>query len=332
MTPTWHPYLQNSPYEPLRDIGFKIASSGSGSSYTENGTTLATFTTLTCDSTTLPERVRLMQPTGENYWLFGHGFDDLVTNENWANGWEVHFADQLELYIHAIKNLEPSRSIFLDMGANIGTHALRLAAHGYETHAWEPTHANYVLLHCALAFSNLKAPVRFNHFGLGAQAQSACVESVGNNMGDSVVNVDTTCEAAKRVDIGTLDHYYRSFLRGRKVALIKIDIQGFEFLALDHGRELFDSDDAPPVVIFEWEPYRMTDKGNPADLFRFFERRGYVMFNVNDGAVIESTKMTDAELEALNASVEDVAAIKSEWKEKAEARGYVFNGGSLSKV
>jgi FkbM family methyltransferase len=165
-----------------------------------------------------------------------------------------------------------------------------MAAHGYKTHAFEPTNANYVLTHCALALSNIKAPVRFNHFGLGAETQSACIESVGNNMGDSVAHVEyTNCDAAKRAEIGTLNHYYNSFLRSRKVALIKIDIRGFELIAFEHGTDLFDSEDAPEVVIFEWEPYRMRNKGsNPSDLFRFFEKRGYLMFNVNDGIVIDS--------------------------------------------
>jgi hypothetical protein len=120
-TPTWHPYLQSSPYKPLRALGSTIASSARGDPYTENGISLATFSALTCDWDTLPDRVRMIRPTGETYWLFGHGFDDLVTNENWVNGWEVNFADQLELYLRAIKDLEDSRSIFIDMGANIGT-------------------------------------------------------------------------------------------------------------------------------------------------------------------------------------------------------------------
>lgn len=334
MRPTWHPYIQSSPYNPLSALE-SLRSSASGDPFTEDSIELATFSTFTCDFSTLPDRVRMMRPHGEDYWLFGHGFQDVVTDINWNGGWEVDFANILEQYLRTIKHVEPSRGIFLDLGANIGTHTLRMAAHGYETHAFEPTHANYVLTHCALASSSKAigtTPVRFNRFGLGASARSVCIESVGYNMGDSVAQLDyTSCDdVANEARIGTLDHYYRTFLRGRKVALVKMDVQGFELIALQHGTELFDSEDAPEVVVFEWEPQRIRSKGNtPSELFRFLEARGYRMFGLTEGKFIDSLHMSDAELEALHPTVLDVAAIKSSWMTKAESAGYEFLGGII---
>lgn len=342
--PGWQPSSSPSSWhESLRTSVSKFASaSTSGDSYSEDGIKLQTFSKITCDWDTLPDRIRTSRHEVEGtasrgYWLFNHGFGDVVSDGNWGlGGWELNFGNVMERYLRAISRLEPSRHIFLDMGANIGTHTVHMAAHGYETHAWEPTHANYVLTHCALAMSNLPAPVRFNHFGLGAKASTACIESVGYNMGDSVANVDfSTCEPANTASIGTLDHYYRTFLRGRKVALVKIDVQGFELIAFEHGRQLFDSQDAPEIVIFEWEPERMTLKGsNAAGMFRFLEERDYVMFDMGNGAVIESTKLTDLELEELHFKdgvfmLQDVVAMKRSWKKKAESEGLVFHGGHL---
>jgi FkbM family methyltransferase len=319
--------------------------------YSQGGLDLPTFfTPFTCDPKTLPQRVRMVRREHEDYVLLEHGFKDFVSDYNWNakgdDGWEDGLTRQMELYLKAIKALEPSRASFIDLGANIGTHLLHLASRGYETHGFEPTYANYVLTHCSLALSGIAGPVRFNHFGLGDKVQSVCMDSVSWNMGDTRVNASRQCEATNRAKMDTLDNYYRTFLRGRKVALLKIDIQGFEIPALRHGTGLFDSNDAPEVVMLEYEPIRIRAEGyDPPELIRYFEERDYSIwhfgkapFGIITPDYVNGTSVAwkESDLHAFDnaeggSGYFDLVAIKRPWQAKAKNAGYKFTGGTLLK-
>lgn len=291
----------------------------------------------------------MIRRTHESYVLLGHGFEDVVTNYNWDvegdDGWENGLTKQMELFMVAIKKLEPSRTIFLDVGANIGTHMLHLASRGYETHGFEPTYANYVLAHCALAISRLTGPIRFNHFGLGDEVGSVCMDSTSWNIGDSKVNTKEQCDLTKRAKLDTLDNYYDNFLHGRKVALLKIDIQGYEVAALLHGTKLFNSTNAPEVVFFEYEPANLMLQGSdPQDLVQYFESRNYDIWHFGEkpfgiaapdflnGTSVPWKEKDVFSLENIDGGSYDLIAIKKAWKSSAEEAGYHFVGGTLQQT
>ncbi|KAF1845393.1 uncharacterized protein K460DRAFT_416660 [Cucurbitaria berberidis CBS 394.84] len=319
--------------------------------YSQNGVELPTFfTPFTCDPRTLPQRVRMIRRTHEDYVLLGHGFSDVITDYNWDtqgnDGWENDLTRQMKLYLNAIEALEPSRAIFIDLGANIGTHMLHLASRGYETHGFEPAYANYVLTHCSLAFSDITGLVRFNHFGLGDKVQSVCMSSVSGNMGDTTVATTRQCGTTERANMDTLDNYHHKFLWGRKVALLKIDIQGSEIAALQHGKTLFDSDNAPEVVMLEYEPISIRAEGyDPPELIKYFEQRDYSIWHFGSspfGSVTpeyangtsvawkESDLYTFDDAEG-GIGYFNLVAIKRPWKMKAENAGYKFTGGTLMR-
>jgi len=339
----------------LPDFSFLQTSS----TYRRDGLDLATFSApFTCDPGALPPRVRMIRRTHENYILLGHGFEDTVTNYSWDvdgdDGWENDLTLQMELFMSAIKALEPARTVFLDIGVNIGTHMLHLASRGYETHGFEPTYANYVLAHCALAISKLTGAIRFNHFGLGDKVKTVCMDSdtwvwdnITNwNMGDSRVRVDTSqhCDPTQRATLDTLDNYTDEFLSGRKVSLLKIDIQGYEIAALLHGTRLFDSGNAPPVVVLEYEPHLLRMQGaHPPDLIRYFESRDYGIWHSGtkpagkatphfiNGTSVSWRESDVSALESFERGSYDLIAIKKEWKVRAEEAGYHFVGGTIEK-
>jgi FkbM family methyltransferase len=299
----------------------------------------------------------MIRRTHENYILLGHGFEDTVTNYSWNvegdDGWENDLTLQMELFMEAIKFMEPSRTVFLDIGVNIGTHMLHLASRGYETHGFEPNYANYILTHCALAISKLTGLIRFNHFGLGDKVRSVCMDtdtwiwdSVTTwNMGDSRVNTEEHCDPTQQATLDTLDNYYDKFLHGRKVALLKIDIQGSEIAALMHGTKLFDSSNAPEVVVLEYEPHLLRKLGaDPPDLIRYFESRDYSIWHIGpkpagkaapdflNGTSVPWRESDISALESFERGSYDLIAIKKAWKSSAEKAGYQFVGGTVQKT
>jgi FkbM family methyltransferase len=316
-----------------------------GVPYRQQGLELETFQgPFTCDKKALPRKVRMIRRVDENYVLLGHGTPDLVTDYNWDgygnDGWENDLTQQMLLYLKAVKALERSRTTFMDLGANIGTHMLHIAAQGFETHGFEPTYSNYALVHCSLAFSGFGSSVRFNHFGVGDKVEEVCMESVPGNMGDSRVDdTGTRCQKEQRAMIGTLDNYYDRFLRRKRVGVMKIDIQGFEIAALQHGTHLFDSYNAPEVVMFEYEPIRMRAQGyNPPDLIKYFEDRHYSLWHFGtqpygylvNGSYAPWSKEHE-EIFGTAGGYFDLVAVKNDWKKKAEIAGYRFEGGNIQK-
>ncbi|KAF2648244.1 hypothetical protein K491DRAFT_699065 [Lophiostoma macrostomum CBS 122681] len=139
--------------------------------------------------------------------------------------------------------------------------------------------------------------------------------------------------------IDTLDNYYHCFLRRKRVAVMKIDIQGFELAALRHGTHLFDSYNAPEVVMMEYEPIRLRGQGyNPPDLIKYFEERHYSVYHFGtgpftyliNGTFVPWTKDHE-DLFGNAGGYFDLVAIKKDWKKKAENAGYRFEGGNIQR-
>jgi hypothetical protein len=84
------------------------------------------------------------------------------------------------------------------------------------------------------------------------------------------------------VPVVTLDSL-ASRLQGRRVSLVKIDVEGYEWPVLQGGRELIANH--RPHMVFEHDVrYCARGGGSPANLQRFFDECGYRLFAVGRGA------------------------------------------------
>lgn len=300
--------------------------------YTEDGVQLSSFASpFHCDIDSLPQQTRLVRRAHKNYVIMVHGFDDAISNWQWAgNGWEENIADQMASYMEAIQTIEPGRKVFMDVGANIASHTLNLAARGYDVHAFEPVYANYALARCSLALSHLKGRTRLNAFGLGDKVDEICMQSQSANMGNSWIDEQNkNCNESERAQVSTLDNYYRKFLapQQQQIAVAKMDAQGFEIPVLRGGTQLFDSSHAPVVVFFEFEPATMKKKGrDPLDLGIYFLARDYSIFKVADtsGGPLSQDDLLGID-EGLTT---DLLAVKNEWVLKFESAGYRVRRGA----
>lgn len=68
---------------------------------------------------------------------------------------------------------------------------------------------------------------------------------------------------------------YIEFLKSKNVALIKLDIEGYEGKAIESGIDLIIKYHIP-FIFMEWTPYLLRSKGtDPKAFFDMFERNGY---------------------------------------------------------
>jgi FkbM family methyltransferase len=126
----------------------------------------------------------------------------------------------------------PRGGVLLDIGANIGNHALALSDHFDEIHAFEPNPDVFERLVGNVA-RNPGVPIQAVNAGLGAEAGALTfyrpVADATNRGTGTFVRAQAPEQFSEtQLPVMTGDDYVEAKLGGRKVAAIKIDVQGFE--------------------------------------------------------------------------------------------------------
>jgi len=140
---------------------------------------------------------------------------------------------------------------FLDVGANIGYYTLigaRVVGETGAVHCFEPNDAVRV---------KLERNIRRNRFAHVVVHSEALARETGEvefyasdwdaNQGISSILPGSGRSAMQKVRSLSLDDFV-STLTGRRVDLIKMDIEGAELIAIEGGRRVLEAADAPPVI------------------------------------------------------------------------------------
>ncbi|KAJ3225868.1 hypothetical protein HK099_006071 [Clydaea vesicula] len=168
--------------------------------------------------------------------------------------------------------------VIVDIGANIGLHALYFASLGYEVHAFEPFKKNADLISCSIA-ANQFHNVKFNRVGLSEEDSTMCMDVPDNtNHGHAVVNTNANCN--NPLEFIRFDHYLTNIMKGRVPDLIKIDIEGHEYKALITAKEIFKKK-KPKLIFSEFNPLFMKEQNiDPKDYLKFLIEIGYNVYTM----------------------------------------------------
>jgi FkbM family methyltransferase len=150
-----------------------------------------------------------------------------------------------------IQSMLRSGMTFIDVGANIGYYTLvaaRLVGETGLVHCFEPNDPMRV---------KLEANIRRNGFGNVVVHADAVARETGEvafyastwdaNQGTSSILPGNGRGAMQKVRSVSLDDFVMT-LAGRRVDLIKMDIEGAELIAIEGGRRALGAADAPPVI------------------------------------------------------------------------------------
>ncbi len=178
--------------------------------------------------------------------------------------WGRYERDELELLLQALRNegllpaAGPHPGLVLDIGANIGNHALFFAPHAREVWAFEPNPRTGALL----ALNAALAPnVRVFGFGLSDAAGSATLHVPADNIGMATLQPGAPGQAVA-CTLQRLDEV--PGLAQERVALVKIDVEGHEAAALRGGLQMLRRE--RPVVVFEQLASELRADGGSATL------------------------------------------------------------------
>lgn len=139
----------------------------------------------------------------------------------------------------AMAGLAPEQPAFIDIGANVGQHSLFMAAHGCDVHSFEPFDKVRERLQLQVSTNKLQN-VHVHPVGLSNEnAKLPFFAPTGRNVG--IGSFDASTASKGNVSIGELqlvrgDDYF-SAQQIECIDLMKIDVEGFEKLALDGLRE-----------------------------------------------------------------------------------------------
>src|SRR5579871_3649995 len=192
----------------------------------------------------------------------------------------------------------------VDAGANFGHYAMTAAnALGPAglVIAFEPDPATFTLLDANAGLQSGGAQIRCVRAGLGAaRATLPMVHDDQNPGGHSFVAASVErAGASTMIDVYALDEWLREVgLDGRKLDLIKIDVQGFEAKLIGGAIRVIERD-RPAILCEIWPPGMRAAGDSHRDLVRRLLRLGYTAEAILD------TGPRSVDEQALNALLED---------------------------
>ncbi len=196
------------------------------------------------------------------------------------------------------KFLKPADT-FIDIGANIGLfslHAAQIISPKGRIYAFEPT---------PITFSRLKENIELNEFQNIITAYNIGLSS---NKGKLFLNVSTDGHDAwntfaqnseisfdKKIEINvtTLDSYLaENNIYSKDIALIKMDVEGWEMEVLKGAKELLSKQDAPVFMVEFTESNLFAAGTNCYELYDNFVSFGYkwYVYNSKNNTLTEDTK------------------------------------------
>ncbi len=213
----------------------------------------------------------------------------LLYNRNFSLYQKLYFLyknrqDRLEMELLA--KLVKSGDTVVDIGANIGFYSLYLAklvGKKGQVHSFEPEKNN---------FSHLKQLTkRHKNIKIWQIAVSNNNQPITLYTSDTI-NVDHKTyktdhyQQSYKVKSTTLD----SYLKGRSVHLIKMDIQGAEYFALKGMRKTL-SKNKDIILLMEYWPLGMHSLNIPIQrMEKFFQELGLTIYYLEDGKMHRLTK------------------------------------------
>jgi FkbM family methyltransferase len=231
-------------------------------------------------------------PTGAALCSTNYGFD-IVINPGADKGVERAIF-QTGTYEHGtlevIRAVLREGDIFLDIGANVGMMSLfaaQLVRNSGEVHSFEPVPGLQSMLSASIEANGFKN-MSLHRFALGAKdEQRQIFEHPEVNRGSSSL-MDWGDDAhGVPVSVSTLDGFAKTILSGKRIALAKIDVEGWELEVLKGGLKVLQDSNGPALCV-EYSTLHPMFEGTHLDLYTMVTSAGYRVFKLEKGKSVQS--------------------------------------------
>lgn len=177
-----------------------------------------------------------------------------------------HQAQDLELY----KFFVNKNSIFVDVGAHIGTISIPMARHVKKVMSFEASRSTYLFLCKNIKINKLENIYAVN-LGIGAKDELANINTKPVDRGSWFLEKKTKNESGQIVTISTLDKNVK------KADFVKIDVEGMELEVLSGGSNLLRKE--TPILFLEINYAQLRKNGAaPKNIQDFLEKSQYTIY------------------------------------------------------
>ena len=201
-------------------------------------------------------------------------------------GWSIYFFGtyEPEVRVQLIERLTRG-SVAIDVGANVGWHALLMASKvgpSGRVYAFEPNDSTRDRLRAAVDANGLTQITIEAHALADRQGALGFDAPQAGQLWDGTGRLSRDATRSTRtVECVTLDAFVASHSIDR-LALIKIDVEGWELTVLRGAKQVLQT--LRPAVVFEFDPeYVGRSGGTGADLAACFVEAGYELFALSTG-------------------------------------------------
>jgi FkbM family methyltransferase len=185
---------------------------------------------------------------------------DSITRKIQADGeYDANILDSLE---DALSVIRPEVS--LDIGANIGNHALVIADHSRRTIAFEPVDFVFQVLKSNIEH-NQASHIEAVNAGLSDENRETEIFIPDNaNLGSSSLEITEGKGEKRKIKTLVGDQYFAAHHSG-KIDFIKMDVEGHEAAALTGLRKTIETHQ--PLLLIEYKIQKTIDGFREKDLF-----------------------------------------------------------------
>jgi FkbM family methyltransferase len=211
--------------------------------------------------------------------------------------------------IEIIKKMVTKDDVVLDVGANVGFMTIQLAQLAKRVYAFEPDPDNFKQLeqvtkrlHSYVTLYNVAVSDHYDDHGILYQ----CPQDPGMHR----MYPSKWCEGGKQIhDVVTITlDSIMPFTLTEKIDFIKLDVEGYEYYALQGMIKLLNKDH--PTLLMEFHPLSIIESGaNPEDIYNLLKHEfGY------DDPFNCSTDYRILSYEDLDRQTRDQPAVNILWK------------------
>lgn len=220
----------------------------------------------------------------------------LVDLEDWTQ-YTLYYNLYEAKYLKTITALVAGTDTVLDVGGNIGQHALLFAKYAKKVYTVEPWPRMIERLRKHIAMNHLEKGVELIPFAASTQDEELTFSYPETGLSGTASTVVGREENTAQIKVKAvrLDAYLTA--KGvTKLDLIKLDIEGAELFALK-GLESFLSASESPILIMEVNDLMMGKAGYSAqDLREFLAKFGYEPYEITfKGLSVEDPSKSDSE-------------------------------------
>lgn len=202
--------------------------------------------------------------------------NDRVVARDWAE--RGSYEDPL---IQWAKSLIDSSTVFVDIGAHIGTYSLELATRCAGVYSFEcfPKTFNYLCANIAARELDLKITPHRTALGNRTGSVIYSVRSKDGAANTCLSSYTGSVDSTIEIPITTLDSFNIN-----NIGFIKIDVEGLEQDVLEGAQETLRRNKYPRILFESWRESRSSE-GFPAkelreSLFQYLNKIGYTITNV----------------------------------------------------